>query len=318
MSSCSRRAVAGALLLLAACGDLPQPYRGRPGGNSAVLAVPMAIRLAISPPQDALLDSQGAQDLADSLANALLQAEVPAIATDTPLPLDWKVAISAERQGSSIRPRYRLIDADGREQAVTEGDRVPARDWQNASRALLEQVAAVAAPKITQQILRIEAGRKASDPLALTAGPPRIHMAGVRGAPGDGNAALAREMAKFLGTQGFTVQDSAEGASFALHAEVTVGPASRGTERVEIVWIVSRRDGQELGRVAQINELPAGRLARPWGDIAYAASEEAADGVRTVVANAIAPRAGEQPTAAAQAIATPQPAAPWAGPRSAR
>jgi hypothetical protein len=125
-------------------------------------------------------------------------------------------------------------------------------------------------------------------------------------------------MAKFLGTQGFTVQDSAEGASFALHGEVTVGPAGREMERVEIVWVVSRRDGQELGRVAQINELPAGRLSRPWGDIAYAASAEAADGVRTVVANAIAPREGEAPTAAAQAIATPQPGAAWAGPRNGR
>ena len=53
------------------------------------------------------------------------------------------------------------------------------------------------------------------------------------------------------------------------------------------MWVVSRRDGEELGRVAQLNEVPSGRLNRFWGDIAYAAAEEAADGVRTVVANAM-------------------------------
>jgi hypothetical protein len=114
-----------------------------------------------------------------------------------------------------------------------------------------------------------------------------VRLGGVRGAPGDGNAALAARMREQLGVQGFVVQDSAEGAGYALEAEVAVTPPARGVQRVEIQWIVSRRDGEELGRVAQLNEVPNGRLNRSWGDIAYAAAEEAADGVRTVVANAM-------------------------------
>jgi hypothetical protein len=70
---------------------------------------------------------------------------------------------------------------------------------------------------------------------------------------------------------------------------------------VEIVWVVSRRDGEELGRVAQINEVPAGRLNGLWGDIAYVAAEEASDGVRTVVANANAPPPPEPPAGPAPA-----------------
>ena len=303
------------LALLAGCGDLPQPYRGRPGGNAAALAVPMTIRLAIPAPDTALLDARGAPAFSEALAAALLAAEVPAIATEQPLPLDWRVLISAERSGASVRPRYRLIDADGKEQAVTEGDRIPARAWESAEPATLQAAATLAAQKLTRLILAIEAGRKASDPLALTAGPPRLRMAGVSGAPGDGNAALAKQITSLLTAQGFIVQDAAQDANFALHGEVTVAPSAAGKDLVEIVWVVSRRDGLELGKVAQLNEVPSGRLNRVWGDVAYAAAAEAADGVRTVVANAIAPREGETPSAAAQALATPQPGAAWAGPR---
>ena len=313
--SCSKLCALLLLALLAACGDLPQPYRGRPGGNAATLVVPMAIRLAIPAPDAALLDARGATAFSEALAAALLAAEVPAIATEQPLPLDWRVLVDAERSGSSVRPRYRLIDADGKEQATIQGDRVPARAWESGDAAALQQAAGLAAQKLTRQILTIEAGRKASDPLALAAGPPRIRLAGVSGAPGDGNAALCKQMASSLGAQGFIVQDAAQGANFALHGEVAVTKASAGMDQVEIVWTVSRRDGVELGKVAQINEVPSGRLNRLWGDVAYAAAAEASDGVRTVVANAIAPREGEAPSAAAKALAAAQPGAAWAGPR---
>lgn len=298
------------LALVAGCGDLPQPYRGRPGGQAGVLAIPMALRLAIAPPPGALLSDSGAQDLADSLATALQKLDVPAIATDRPLPLDWRVEITAEQSGQSIRPRFRMIDADGKAQATAEGDRIPLRDWANATRPLLDQVAAQAAPKITQLILVIEAARKSTDPASLAAGPPRIRMAGIKGAPGDGNAALGARMREFLGNQGFVVQDAADGAAYALEGDVAVVPARTGVERVEIQWVVSRRDGQELGRVVQINEVPAERLNRLWGDVAYAAAEEAAPGIKTVVANAIAP----PPTAEAAPLVAPQglPAGPAA------
>jgi hypothetical protein len=58
---------------------------------------------------------------------------------------------------------------------------------------------------------------------------------------------------------------------------------------VEIQWIVSRRDGEELGRVLQLNEVPSGRLARFWGDVAFAAANEAAGGVQTIIRNATSP-----------------------------
>lgn len=286
MRSC-RTAAALLLFALGACTGLPQPFRNRPGAQAQRLATPLAVRLAVPPPTGALLPDASARALAAQVAAALQAQEVPAVATDAPLPLDWRVDIAAERQGETVVPRFRLLDADRRAQAASDGAPVPLRDWADPTPETLSSVAAAAAPALQRLLLQVEAARKSTDPASLAAGPPRVRLAGVRGAPGDGNTALAARMREHLGTQGFVVQDSAEGAGYALEADVVVTPPARGVQRVEIQWIVSRRDGEELGRVAQLNEVPNGRLNRFWGDIAYAAAEEAADGVRTVVANAM-------------------------------
>ena len=67
---------------------------------------------------------------------------------------------------------------------------------------------------------------------------------------------------------------------------MTLAPVSRTQQRIEIVWTVSRRDGEDLGRVAQLNEVPAGTLNGFWGDVALVVAEEASGGIRDVVSNA--------------------------------
>ncbi len=288
MRALPRRLIAlAALFVLAACGDLPQPFRGNPGGMAGSLAAPPAYRLAIPEPGGALLPGDRTGAFAEALSAALLEVEVPAAATD-PLPLDWRLTVEASLQGGSVTPRYRLIDPDGQPQGTAEGARIPARAWSEAGRDTLREVARDAAPRIANLLLRAEAARKSSDPAALTvAGPPRIYVPEVRGAPGDGNRALTARLREALGQQGMIVQDVTEGARFAVTGQVDVvnQPATR-TQRIEILWTVSRRDGEDLGRVLQLNEVPAGVLERFWGDVAFAAATEAAGGVRTVVQNA--------------------------------
>ncbi len=290
-------------LLLAGCGDLPQPYRGRPGAQAQRLAVPLAIRLAVLPPSEALMTDEAAKGLAEAMATALQAEDVPAIATPAPLPLDWRVEIAAERQGQSVQPRFRLLNADGEVQAATQGNPVPIIRWAEPTPELFTEVASQAVPNLSRLLLQVEAARKSTDPQSLAAGPPRIRFTGVKGATGDGNTALATRMREFLGNEGFVVQDAADGASYALEGDVVLAPGGTPRQqRVEIQWIVSRRDGEELGRVVQINEVPTGRLRGLWGDIAYAAAEQAAPGVRTVVANAMST---PPPTASPSPAATP-------------
>jgi hypothetical protein len=295
-----------AAALLAACGDLPQPFRGNPGGNAGTLSAPPAYRLTIDPPTTALLSEPQARGFAEALSTALLAAEVPA-AAEAPLPLDWRLTVEARTENGFVTPRYRLTDPDGQAQGTAEGRRIAARDWSDASPEVLRRAAQDAAPRVADLLLRAEAARKGTDPAALAvAGPPRIYVPMVRGAPGDGNQALTARLREALAQQGMLVQETTQGARFAVTGQVIVAdqPATR-TQRVELLWTVSRNDGEDLGRVLQLNEVPTGVLERFWGDVAFAAATEAAGGVRTVVSNA-----GGFP---AQAGAAPRGTAPQPG-----
>lgn len=280
---------AAALLPLAACGDFPQPHRGNPGGLASGLRIPLAVRLAVLPPAEALMTDDAARRYAEALSEALQAADVPATATPTPLPLDWRLVTTAQNTGTTVIPRYVITNADGREQGAVTGPPVPTSAWAEASTPTLQAVAQQASPRVTQLLLSVQAARASADPAAIQAGPPRLRLIPVRGAPGDGNTALTARIREFLSNRGYVVQEPAEGAAFAVTAEVAVQPAGPGLQRVEIQWIVSRRDGYELGRVLQLNEVPAGALSRFWGDVAYAAAEEAAGGVQQIIRNASTP-----------------------------
>ena len=321
-----RRFLAGlALLALAACGDLPQPFRGNPGGMAGRLVVPPPYRLAVPPPEAAMLTATESEAFAKAIAEALLKREVPAVA-EAPLPLDWRLTMDMRLEGNRVVPRYALFDPDGAPQGVAEGSAIPARDWSRPSAALFADVANDASRRAADLLLRAEAARKSTNPAALAAsGPPRLYLLPVRGAPGDGNDSLTARMQESLGDYGILAQDVADGAGFAADGRVNVVPVGRGMQRVEILWIISRRDGQELGRVLQMNEIPSGLLDRHWGDIAFAVAAEAAGGVQRVIENAggMPKREGAtgqtaQPNAAPGGLALPPRAAalprPGAGP----
>ncbi|MCA3274194.1 MAG: hypothetical protein ING26_01615 [Roseomonas sp.] len=314
-----------ALLALAACGDLPQPFRGNPGGMAGRLAVPPPYRLVVPPPEAAMLTTTESEAFAKAVAEALLKREVPAVA-DAPLPLDWRLKIDMRLEGNRVVPRYALFDPDGAPQGVAEGSAIPARDWARPNAALFAEVANDASRRAADLLLRAEAARKSTNPAALAAaGPPRLYLLPVRGAPGDGNQSLTARMRDSLGDYGILAQDVADGAGFAADGRVDVVPTRPRMQRVEILWIISRRDGQELGRVLQMNEIPAGLLDRHWGDIAFAAAAEAAGGVQRVIENAggmpardASGQRAQQPNAAPGGLALPPRAAELPRPEPAR
>jgi hypothetical protein len=229
-------------------------------------------------------------------------------------------------EGNRVVPRYALFDPDGAPQGVAEGSAIPARDWARPNAALFAEVANDASRRAADLLLRAEAARKSTNPAALAAaGPPRLYLLPVRGAPGDGNQSLTARMRDSLGDYGILAQDVADGAGFAADGRVNVVPTRPRMQRVEILWIISRRDGQELGRVLQMNEIPAGLLDRHWGDIAFAAAAEAAGGVQRVIENAggmpardASGQRAQQPNAAPGGLALPPRAAELPRPEPAR
>ena len=275
----------GLVLALAGCGDLPQPFLGRPGATALRLAQPPPSRLAIPLPTASLLTDNAALAWSAALADALVAQELPAGAHPVGRG-DWSLVLSADLQNGAVVPTYTVMDPAGRPQGASQGPPVPARDWAAGQPATLKAAADAEAPKVIALLAGIEARRQSSDPKSLLNRPPVVYFKGVTGAPGDGNNALTRQMTTKLPNLGDVVQDTAKGADFAVVGDVVTAPGAGNTTRVEIQWIVTNARGEESGRVVQINEVPPHTLDQYWGEVAVVVANEAAGGVHEVITNA--------------------------------
>ncbi len=195
-------------LLLAACGDLPQPFIGRPGAMGARLAQPPPARLAVPSPTHALLTNSAGDTLAGAVADALVAREVPAVAQSV-RPGDWRLDVSAELQNDRVTPKYTIRDERGRVQGSTTGVPMPAAAWADGDPLALKMEAAAIAPKIADLLVTIDAIRKRSDPHSIYNRPAQVAVPDVTGAPGDGNQSLALQMRRQLPRLGDIVQELA-------------------------------------------------------------------------------------------------------------
>jgi hypothetical protein len=270
------------LSLLTACGDLPEPFLGNPGATARRLAQPLTPLLAVPPGTETLLPDSANQQLATQIAKALQASEVPAIVR-TPDKTDWRLITRAQRNGSFVTPMFSVQDPQGKELGSAEGEKVPLRDWADAKVALLDQVAAEAAPRIGAVLTSIRIARDKADPGSLYNRAAKVLVADVRGAPGDGDLALTQQMRTRLASLGPVILTTPAGADFVVQGQVKIVPIPKNQERVEIQWIVKTASGSERGRVVQLNEIPAGTLDRYWGDVAVVVTTEASNGVNDVI-----------------------------------
>ena len=290
------------LLLLAGCGGLPQPFFGNPGREGALLSTPPPARLAVLRPAQSLLTDAGSEAWAKATAKALADVALPA-SYGPASQGDWRLVLSATLSGQQVIPAYEVVDPAGTSQGTAQGTPVSAVAWSNDGEPILQAAAAQAAPAIDALLTRIQAARLHADPNSLQNRPARVYVAGVSGAPGDGDKSLDDQIKLKLGKYGITVQDTATGADYRVRCEVHTSPGSGGQLKVELQWIVDDSRG-ERGRVVQLNEVPGGSLSRYWGDVAVVAAEQAADGIKDVLFNAAGPRVGPE---AASAKAAPKP-----------
>ncbi len=267
---------------LAGCGDLPQPFAGNPGATARRLSQPPPSRLLVLPATAALLPDAGVQGFPEALAGALQDRGVPAVAAYAHKG-DWRLVVTAELQANQVMPRFAVQNPLGKPQGSVQGPPVPADDWQTASADTLQREAEAAAPGISSLLDRIEAAREESDPNSLLNRPAQVVIKGVTGAPGDGDTSLARQIGLDLGKGGVVVQKTPENADFVVEGQVHTVPAGKGVVRIELQWIVTDAQGREAGRVVQLNEVPEAAISGLWGDVAIAAGQEAAGGVRDVI-----------------------------------
>jgi hypothetical protein len=271
-------------LFAAGCGDLPQPFAGNPGATALRLARPPPPRLVVPVPGGALLPEPDAASLAQDLTTALVAEEVPAFATK-PEPGDWSLILTAAVQGQSVVPHYTVLDGFGKSRGDINGDPVPEAAWAAGDKTLLHQVATNAAPQILDLLRSVDASIKQSDKNSLYNRPARIYLAGVTGAPGDGNRSLARQMRAKIPDTGDLLVKQPQAADFTVRGTVKITDEAGNQQQVEIHWLVYDQDGKEAGDVAQGHDVDKGSLDHYWGDVAAAVADEAAGGVHEVITN---------------------------------
>ena len=279
-------------LLLAACGDLPEPFIGNPGAAGRVLSQPPTPRLAVPPPTNALLPNEARQQYAGALAEGLQAHEVPAV-VDQVRTNDWQLVATAELRGNMVLPKFSVLNPKSEDKGDVEGKPIPTQAWSQASAETLNAVASDAAPKISRLIESIQAAMLRADPNSLYNRVAKVQLMPVTGAPGDGNTSLTREMKGHLAALGPLVQDSPDGVDFIIHGTVKTTPLPGGQQRVAIDWTVTTPSGDLRGKISQGNDIPAGSLDHYWGDVAVVVANQGAGGINEVIARQSGREPGE-------------------------
>lgn len=301
-------------LLLAGCGTLPQPFLGRPGQEGAILAVPPPPMLFVPPPTNAMLGNRAATLYATDLAQALVKQDVPSLARP-PGKYDWRLESQASISGNQVTPHFAIIGPTGRVYGHVSGSAVPAGTWAAGDPVTLQSSAASIAPELAKQLTAINASVQQSNPQSLENRPPRILLSGVTGAPGDGDHALTLNLERNLPQLGLIVVHNKKDADFLITGTIRVTPNKKATgaqpsDLVELDWTVDGQGGRFIGKVSQLHDLLPSQMTPYWGDVAAAAAQQAALGLKQVIVNAIPKRVGpKHPAKASEHAKSAQPPA---------
>ena len=282
------------LTVTGACGPLPRPFESAPGTANDLLVLEDRGGIVVAPmggdwPAEADL-------LVHAMARRLTGLNVPA--TTRGLNRESRVLQGlVARRPQAGRPSelviaWELWELDGRlvggytqRRALEDLENLkdPAdADWRALTAALAEE----AAPKIAA-LVQAPAAREAAVPGFPGA---RLVVAPLSEGPGDSRESLPPALRRHLAEAGLPLAKRAGPDDIQVRGRVSLEPAGAGLDRVAISWsLVSLRDGEELGQVDQLNQVPAGSLDGAWGPLAGAVAQGAAAGILDLLRRAAVP-----------------------------
>lgn len=300
------RGILSALLMIAACGPLPQPFEHNLQGSAYPLAE-LAIDVRVAPV--AGLPAASGEGLARAVAENLGAYGVTATSrpgTASRFVLQGVYAEPGAETPADTTILWTLYDADGEATGIhAQAIEAPFAADPNAIGAAGRQSA-----KALAALVGVDAELPATGPHARRG----IFLAEIAGAPGDGNAALATALRHALQSGPFGLAETADGAAHVVRGIVTADPPKDGNQRIAIAWQVRTPDGREVGKANQENTIPAGRLDRRWGGIAGLAAQAAAEGIAEILQRAgdggTSPSGGRPPIVLPPSSDLPPPAGP--------
>ena len=126
---------------------------------------------------------------------------------------------------------------------------------------------------------KADAGKPATKTVKIAT----VAVLGVKGAPGRGNAELARALRLVLRKAGWPVYPEKRPDSMTITGRVELGPKTPRGQRVRLKWTVKAPNGRLLGVIKQGNVVKAGSLDKGFGPAALPAAEGAAEGIFRLV-----------------------------------
>lgn len=276
--------VAGAALALVGCA-LPKPFAHHgPVTENALIELPSAgaVQVMLAPSLPPEVAAPAVAAAVRALTDAGIPASVESLTNSYVLRGEVVVEDPDGGEAETIEIEWRLVSPAGRpigkiDQRVGGAE----RGWIGHDPAPLTKAARDAGSQVAAYFERrgplatVDGATEAAVP-----GPaPTLYFEGVTGAPGDGNESLARALAYILRQAGAPLAGSPDRASHRLSGRVEATPKGEGISEVSIVWRLADRNGQELGKVSQRNPVKTALIERRWGELAFAVSDAAADGV---------------------------------------
>jgi hypothetical protein len=258
------------LVVLGACGDMPQPFRHE-GLNTAV-APPGPRGVVVRPPDD----SQNGTALSQAIVKRLSEMDIPA-SIRSAASGSWVLAASTETTITTKRLAWRLITPDGGRPEEFQQS-LPTSTWEQAGPATIDRLA----DEVVARYASILHGEELQSTPVPAARSLVIRVEPLGGLPGDGDTSLFRALGRALQRLGVTL--GANEADLTVRGRIALVPGGPGEEILDITWLVlDAKTGEELGKAAQQGALPKGRLAGPWGVLAGDIAAGGAEGIAEIV-----------------------------------
>jgi hypothetical protein len=285
------------VLLITACQPLIQPFApaSKPPDNP-LLQLENSAGIIVSP--IAGMSKAKSRRLTALLAKALRQRNIPASTGDSrnhkTLFLRGRIGEEAEAGAPALMLiEWKLLSGDG-ETLGKHRESLSKADWQAADSRLFERLTAGAAKKIAG-LLRNRQKALPLQPLA-----PALYVWPIDKAPGDGKQSLKQAIEEALPRVFVPLARTLSDASYVLLGNVRLEderdtPGQITVMRVAVTWTVIGPDGTEIGKVEQNNLVPAGRLNRPWGEIARQIARDAAQGIADLLFTVNRSNPGDKP-----------------------
>jgi hypothetical protein len=284
------------MLALAACGSVPQPFRGtaKVTHDNPLLDVPAATGVAILPLSG--VSAELSESYTQAVAERLDAMEVPAAAVPKAGSLGFIVSGAASNLvegpiGESLDVAWTIKTRHG---AIVghfaQSIRISPGEGGNRS------AAAATARSIAQHMGLGQEPTPVDVPAPVAPVLPSVSVKPVEGAHGDGRTSLTLAVLQALTDAGVRRDDV--NPEVILYCKVETRPATFDSQSVTISWRAVLRDGRELGTMKLDNDIPIGALDGAWGPTAFSIAGAAQkDLVRLITS---APPQAESPPAQAK------------------